>query len=276
MMRLMQRVNEIMKESQGFKCNIKENFLFASLEGQLVLNRKTLIHVLEYKDIKIPNIDKDLWFDFSENEILNNKAWTIESIISPVCQLIKALREEALTIDNQPSDTSAPPHQPSSAKSPITYSTHSSNLLKKCIMEIFPSPQEAQEYRTPVLYTGDLIDPCGQAMQKCSPEGPLMMYVISAINNQDSSDQNIYRLSRIYSGTLKKGEKVRILDRKYKFGSQSNIFSGTIREIIQLREGEKVFLEEARAGSIVCVSGVDHKIIRAATITNLKLAHPIT
>jgi translation elongation factor EF-G len=54
------------------------------------------------------------------------------------------------------------------------------------------------------------------------------MYVTNTINDPDKNNI-IYRLARIYSGTLTKGDKVKIFDRKYKFGSKSNIFYGSIK-----------------------------------------------
>ena len=101
-----------------------------------------------------------------------------------------------------------------------------------------------------------------------------MMYVTNAISDPDNKN-NIYRLARIYSGTLTKGDKVKILDRKYKFGSKSNILFGAIKLIMQPVNGGAEFYEKAAAGSLVCVTGVDHKIVRAATVTNFDLAHPI-
>ena len=90
------------------------------------------------------------------------------------------------------------------------------------------------------MYTGDIIDPCGQGILKCSPDAPLMIYVTNAINDPDKN--NIYRLARIYSGTLTKGDKVKILDRKYKFGSKSNILFGSIKLIMQPINGTTHFI----------------------------------
>lgn len=54
------------------------------------------------------------------------------------------------------------------------------------------------------------------------------MYVTNTINDPDNK-QNIYRLARVFSGVLTKGQKIKILDRKYNFGSKSNIFYGTVK-----------------------------------------------
>lgn len=68
-----------------------------------------------------------------------------------------------------------------------------------------------------------------------------MMYVTNTINDPDNNSV-VYRLARIYSGSIHKADKVKIYDRKYKFGSKSHVYYGTIKEIMQPIDGVTTFL----------------------------------
>jgi elongation factor 2 len=63
------------------------------------------------------------------------------------------------------------------------------SLLEMIVLHL-PSPVKAQSYRAEILYEGPLDDECGVAIQKCDPDGPLMLYV-----SKVPSSLSIYILS---------------------------------------------------------------------------------
>ena len=61
-------------------------------------------------------------------------------------------------------------------------------------------------YRVENLYTGPIDDECAQGIAKCAADGPLMMYISKMIPTSDKG--RFYAFGRVFSGTVKTGEKV--------------------------------------------------------------------
>merc|ERR1711964_926099 len=59
------------------------------------------------------------------------------------------------------------------------------------------------------LYEGPMDDEVGQAIRKCDPEGPLMMYISKMVPTSDKGGR-FYAFGRVFSGTVSTGLKVRI------------------------------------------------------------------
>lgn len=85
---IVKQVNLVLTTCEGFECDIKDNFLFASLKYQILFNKKTFVHVLEGNETVNKDMYKDVWFDsVGEGK---GKEWTIQNIIKPLCQIMKA------------------------------------------------------------------------------------------------------------------------------------------------------------------------------------------
>ena len=78
--------------------------------------------------------------------------------------------------------------------------------LARMAVTQLPSPVEAQPYRIPYLYQGDLDTPVGQAMLACDPEGPLVMFVSKMV--PDDRFTSFYAFGRVFSGRATPGAKV--------------------------------------------------------------------
>jgi len=72
-----------------------------------------------------------------------------------------------------------------------------------------PSPAKAQQYRVECLYEGDLGDKYADAIRRCDPAGPLIMFVSKMVPTKDNS--RFIAFGRVFSGTIKGGAKVRIM-----------------------------------------------------------------
>jgi len=59
-------------------------------------------------------------------------------------------------------------------------------LMSMFVMKL-PSPITAQKYRVENLYAGPLDDECAQAIAKCDPKGPLMMYISKMVPTSDKA-----------------------------------------------------------------------------------------
>ncbi|MEM1581372.1 MAG: GTP-binding protein [Candidatus Bathyarchaeia archaeon] len=104
--------------------------------------------------------------------------------------------------------------------------------LHKAILEVvvkeLPNPVEAQKYRIPKIWKGDLNSEVGTAMVECNPKGPTVICVTSVKRDRKNG---LIATGRIFSGEVKDGDKVYLLGAK-KEGTvgQVSIFMGAFKE----------------------------------------------
>ncbi len=107
-----------------------------------------------------------------------------------------------------------------------------------------PSPLEAQKYRIPALWKGDLNSEIGKSMVKCDENGPL---VISVNKINIDPHAGAVTTGRILSGTIHEGDEVFLLmARSMHRIQQVSLYMGADREIIK----------ELPAGNIVALLGL--------------------
>ena len=75
------------------------------------------------------------------------------------------------------------------------------------IVEHLPTPKEAQAYRIPQLWHGDLESEDGKAMMTVDTKAKANMVVFGITYDQHSGEVAV---GRVFSGTLKKGTEVNI------------------------------------------------------------------
>jgi elongation factor 2 len=71
-----------------------------------------------------------------------------------------------------------------------------------------PSPATAQAYRVDTLYEGPMDDESALGIRTCDPGGPLVVYVSKMVPTSDKG--RFYAFGRVFSGTVRGGQKVRI------------------------------------------------------------------
>ncbi|KAJ3007597.1 U5 small nuclear ribonucleoprotein component [Thoreauomyces humboldtii] len=137
------------------------------------------------------------------------------------------------------------------------------------IVKQLPSPAKNAVSKVEHIYTGPLDSPYGVAMKELDPEGPLMIHIVKLYNATDMSEFDAF--GRVLSGTIKLGQKVRVLGEGYTPDDEEDM---TVREVTGLSIFEsryKVQVTQARAGSWVLLEGVDAGIIKTATITSTEV-----
>lgn len=86
-----------------------------------------------------------------------------------------------------------------------------------CLVEMFikhlPSPIEAQKYRASYLYEGN-DETVLESIRDCNPKGPLMIYISKMVPIEDGN--RFAAFGRIFSGTAKAGQKVKIIGPNYR------------------------------------------------------------
>ena len=118
------------------------------------------------------------------------------------------------------------------------------------VVKHHPPPHVAQKYRVPKIWKGDLDSDIGKAILNCDDNGPAVMMVV---NMQMDPAAGPVAIGRLFSGTLKDGDTVNLIDTHREARIQSvNFFMGNQREMVgQLSAGNipaLLGLTEARAG----------------------------
>ena len=82
------------------------------------------------------------------------------------------------------------------------------DAVLETIVNKLPNPVEAQSYRIKKIWHGDYESEIAKSMLECNPKGPLVM----SMSNIKYDSHGLIATGRIFSGTLKKGEKVLLID----------------------------------------------------------------
>ena len=118
------------------------------------------------------------------------------------------------------------------------------------VVKHHPPPHVAQKYRIPKIWKGDLESDIGKAILNCDDNGPAVMMIVNMAMDPAAGPVAI---GRLFSGTLRDGMPVHLIDTKREGKIQSvNFFMGNQREMVgELGAGNipaLLGLLEARAG----------------------------
>jgi elongation factor 2 len=145
-------------------------------------------------------------------------------------------------------------------------------LLEMMVCHL-PSPLKAQKYRASALYEGPEDDEACIAMSKCDKDGPLMMYVSKMVPTNDSG--RFYAFGRVFSGTIKTGQKVRIQGPNYVVGKKTDLYIKAVQRTVIMMGRIVEQVPDIPAGNTCGLVGVDQFILKQATLTTSKEAHNI-
>jgi len=98
------------------------------------------------------------------------------------------------------------------------------------VIEHIPSPLEAQKYRIPKIWRGDLNSEVGQAMLNCDPDGPVAFMVTNVIVDEKAG---LVATGRLLSGSLEPGMEVYLINKARKGRIlQVGMYMGPYREVV--------------------------------------------
>ncbi|MEM4267973.1 MAG: elongation factor EF-2 [Candidatus Woesearchaeota archaeon] len=127
-------------------------------------------------------------------------------------------------------------------------------VLLNMVVKHLPKPTEAQAYRIPKLWHGELESEDGKSLLKCDPNGPLFFVITKVVVDPQAGEISA---GRLFSGTMKKGIPVYLnLGKKELRVQQVYIYNGPKREIV----------DDVPAGNIIGVAGL--KAYPGETITS--------
>ncbi|QLG72710.1 hypothetical protein HG535_0D04180 [Zygotorulaspora mrakii] len=143
-------------------------------------------------------------------------------------------------------------------------------LLEMIVMHL-PSPVTAQNYRAEQLYEGPSDDPFCLAIKKCDPNADLMLYVSKMVPTSDKG--RFYAFGRVFAGTVKSGQKVRIQGPNYVPGKKDDLFLKAIQRVVLMMGSRTEPIDDCPAGNIVGLVGVDQFLLKTGTLTTNEAAH---
>jgi len=125
--------------------------------------------------------------------------------------------------------------------------------LLDMVVKFIPNPREAQRYRIPKIWRGDINSEIGRAMLEADPNGPLVFFVCDM---RWDPHAGFVATGRIFSGTLTSGKEVYLLNARTKQKVlQVSLYMGPYREVVNSIPAGNVAaalgLDMARAGETV-------------------------
>jgi elongation factor 2 len=128
------------------------------------------------------------------------------------------------------------------------------------VVQHHPPPHVAQRYRIPKIWPGDLESALGKSLLECDEKGPVVM-MVTTINVDPQAGR--VATGRLFSGTVKDGDEVYLIDAKRPGKVQSvNIYMGNTREVVGMLP----------AGNIPALLGLDYAVA-GETISTVKSIH---
>lgn len=145
-------------------------------------------------------------------------------------------------------------------------------LLEMIVLHL-PSPKKAQAYRYENLYEGPVDDECAIAIRDCDPKGPLMLYVSKMVPTSDKG--RFYAFGRVFSGTVRTGQRVRIMGPNYVPGKKEDLAIKNIQRTVLMMGRYVEPVEDLPCGNTVGLVGIDQYLLKSGTITDSEVAHNI-
>ena len=108
-----------------------------------------------------------------------------------------------------------------------------------------PNPIEAQNYRLPKIWKGNMKSEVGQAMLNCDEDGPTAMCITMA---QVDPQTGLIATGRLFSGSMREGDRVYLVDVKKEYAVQKVfMYMGAYRETV----------DKITSGNISALLGLD-------------------
>ena len=116
-------------------------------------------------------------------------------------------------------------------------------LLDMAVSKL-PGPVEAQPYRIPNIWTGDLDSEIGKSMINCDPEAELAMMITKIWMDPHAGEVAV---GRIYSGSINQGESV------FAIGAAK---PERVQQVSMMVGGDRITVPKVVAGNIAALTGI--------------------
>ena len=117
-------------------------------------------------------------------------------------------------------------------------------VLLDMAVDKLPSPLEAQRYRIPNIWQGDLESVEGKAMMECDADGPLSLMITKIWMDQHAGEVAV---GRVYSGSIKHGETLWAIG-----GAKAE----RVQQVSMMVGSDRIQVPEVSAGNIAAITGI--------------------
>ncbi|UCG45491.1 MAG: elongation factor EF-2, partial [Candidatus Bathyarchaeota archaeon] len=133
------------------------------------------------------------------------------------------------------------------------------NAILDMAVKNLPNPVDAQKYRIPKIWKGDLDSEIGKAMLNCDDDGPTIACFTSA---QMDPHAGLVATGRMFSGTINEGDQIYLVGAKKAYRTQQvSMYMGAFREVVNRIDAGNIAallgLDLARAGESLV--DIEHK-----------------
>ena len=117
-------------------------------------------------------------------------------------------------------------------------------VLLNSVVEHLPNPVDAQKYRIPHIWKGDLDSSEGKDLLSCNPNGNPALVITKIVQDKHAGE---VATGRLFSGTVRKGDEVIIAGTNKK---------SRIQQVFVSKGPQRILIDEVVAGNIIGVTGV--------------------
>jgi len=119
------------------------------------------------------------------------------------------------------------------------------NAILDMVVKNLPNPIEAQKYRIPKIWRGDIDSEMGKAMVNCDDNGPTVMCITLA---QMDPHAGLVATGRLFSGSVQEGNQVYLVEARKDYRIQQvSMYMGAFRDVV----------DRIAAGNIAALLGMD-------------------
>lgn len=138
-------------------------------------------------------------------------------------------------------------------KAPLT------DVLLDMVITKLPGPLEAQKYRIPHIWHGDLESAAGKSMLATSDKGVVSFMVTKIIVDPHAGE---VAFGRIYSGHLERGQELYVAGTKER---------NRVQQVSLMVGGDRVAVEKVTAGNIVAVTGLKSAMAGSTVTSDMEM-----
>ena len=128
-------------------------------------------------------------------------------------------------------------------------------VVLNMVIKHHPNPVEAQKYRIPKIWHGDVDSEIGKSLINCDPKGEPVFVPIKIVVDKHAGE---IAAGRLFSGTIKQGDEVYMNLAKRKV---------RIQQVSVYKGAQRVVVDEVSAGNIVGVVGLKD-VFAGETVSN--------
>ncbi|MCD6411616.1 MAG: elongation factor EF-2 [Thermoplasmata archaeon] len=134
-------------------------------------------------------------------------------------------------------------------------------IILDMVVDHLPSPKEAQKYRIPHIWRGDLESSIGKGMINCDPDAPLSFMVTKIIIDPHAGEVAV---GRVFSGKIEKGQEVTVVGMPKK---------NRVQQVSLMVGADRIPVDFVTAGNVAAVIGI-RDAIAGSTVTTVEGMEP--